>query len=97
MATKKQVERWITAREATAILRKNSGRDNLSDAYIRQLARSGKVEVKQASKAESIDGRTNLYKASDVEGYVVKKRDQGKGDTKAARAAGSRRKDKPAA
>jgi hypothetical protein len=66
-------ERWITAREATAMLRKNSGRDDIPDSYIRSLARSGKVETKQ------FDGRTNLYNASQVENYVVQKRDQGKG------------------
>jgi hypothetical protein len=91
MATKKQQEeRWITAREATAILRENSNRPDLSDAYIRTLARDGKIEVKQASKAQGFDGRTNLYKASDVESYIVKKRDQGKGR-------GKKSEEKPAA
>ena len=90
MARKKiqqpQEEQWITAREATAILRTNSGRDDIPDSYIRSLVRSGKVEVKE------LDGRTNLYRHSDVTNYVVERRDKGKGDTKAARAAGSRRK-----
>ncbi len=70
---KQKEERWITASEATAILRKNSGRDDIPTSYIRSLARSGKVETKP------LDGRTVLYKSSDVESYVVQRRDQGKG------------------
>jgi hypothetical protein len=69
-------ERWITAKEATALLKKNSGRDDIPNSYIRSLARSGKVETKP------FDDRTNLYKFSDVEGYIVERRDKGKGTGK---------------
>lgn len=87
MARKKVRDvRWITAREATAILRKNSKRPDLSDSYIRTLARDGHVEVRRASLAEGFDGRTNLYNAHDVEGYIVERRDQGKGTGKKAKA-----------
>jgi hypothetical protein len=80
------VEEWLTAREATALLKKNSGRQDIPDTYIRSLARLGKI----ASKP--LDGRTNGYLKSDVEAYRVGRRNQGKGDTVAARRAGSRRK-----
>lgn len=70
---KQQEERWLTAREATATLKKNSGREDIPDSYIRSLARLGKVETKE------FDGRTVLYRASDVENYKVRRRDQGKG------------------
>jgi hypothetical protein len=65
-------ERWVTGKEATAILARNAGRP-IPDSYIRSLARAGRVE------SRPIDGRTNLYRASQVESYVVQKRDQGKG------------------
>lgn len=79
-------ERWITGKEATELLRKNSGRADISDTYIRSLARAGKVATKP------LDGRTNVYKYSDIASYRVEHRDKGKGDTVAARKAGSRRK-----
>src|SRR5437763_14469029 len=69
-------EHWITSKEATAILCRNSGRDDIPDSYIRSLARSGKV----ASRA--LDGRTNVYRLSDVEAYKVERRDKGKGTGK---------------
>ncbi len=79
MPKQKQVaERWITAREATAILRKNSGRQDIPDSYIRSLARSGKVETRHADANQGLDGRTNLYRASDVESYEVKQRSKSK-------------------
>jgi hypothetical protein len=62
-------DRWITAKEATDILSANAQRP-IPASYIRSLVRDGKVEVKP------IDGRTNLYKASDVESYIVKRRGQ---------------------
>ncbi len=80
-----QEERWLTAREATALLRTNSGRDDISESYIRSLVRSGKVTVKE------LDGRTKLYRHSDVESYKVERRDQGKRQTRAARVAGEPR------
>ncbi|GAC1349727.1 MAG: hypothetical protein NVSMB27_25550 [Ktedonobacteraceae bacterium] len=77
MPRKKAAEiRWITAKEATAILKKNSGRDDIPNSYIRSLARSGKVETKK------FDDRTNLYNFRDVEGYIVERRDRGKGTGK---------------
>lgn len=79
-----QKERWLTAKEATALLNKNSGRENINEGYIRVLARSGKVAVK------NLDKRTRLYRRSDLVNMVVQK--HGKGDTVAARKAGSRRK-----
>lgn len=63
---------WITAQEATDILSKNAGR-LIPASYIRSLVRSGHVEAK------SLDKRTRLYLRSDVEKYVVRPRDQGKG------------------
>jgi hypothetical protein len=69
---RKKEERWITAREATAILRENNNRPDLSDAYIRSLARDGHVDVKRASENQGPDKRTNLYKASDVEKYRIR-------------------------
>lgn len=97
MARKKiqpQEERWITAREATVILNANSGRDGqegrekIEVSYVRTLAAKGKVQKKE----KGLDGRTALYRYSDVANYVVARRDKGKGDTTSARAAGSRRK-----
>src|SRR5947209_20570938 len=66
-------DHWVTSREATAILKRNSGRDDIPDSYIRSLARSGKV----ASRA--LDGRTNVYRLSDVQAYKVERRDKRKG------------------
>lgn len=81
-------ERWVNAKEATQILEKNSGRereeDRIDPSYIRSLARAKKVQVKE------IDDRTKVYLRSDVAKIVVVK--HGKGDTQAARDAGSRRK-----
>jgi len=77
-----QEERWITSREATALLKKNSGREDIPDSYIRSLARAGKVEV----RPKGLDGRTNLYRYSDVANYKVERRDQGKGRGKNAEA-----------
>lgn len=68
MARKKQEERWITGKEATAILRTNSGRDDIPDSYIRTLARAGRVATNK------IDGRTNGYLLSDVEDCIIKRR-----------------------
>lgn len=67
MGRKKKEERWITAQEATRILSQKAGRA-IDRTYIGSLVRAGKVEVRH------IDGRTNEYKASDVENYVVKPR-----------------------
>jgi hypothetical protein len=72
-------DRWVTGKEATAILNRNSGREDIPDSYIRSLARAGKVGMKQARAGNSVDGRTNLYRANDLEGYRVERRDQGKG------------------
>ena len=71
----KQREEWITAREATEILTRNAGRVVDGD-YIRSLVRSGHV------KSKALDLRTRLYLKSDVEQYVVRPRDQGKGTSK---------------
>ena len=73
---KHQEERWLTSREATDMLRRNSGRADIPDSYIRSLARMGKVETKQ------LDGRTVLYRARDLENYKVERRDKGKGTGK---------------
>lgn len=83
--TKKQEEVWITAKEAMAILRRNSGRDDIDPTYIRTLARAGKVQTKE------LDGRTNGYLLSDIENYRVQRRDQGKGQSRKARADGEPR------
>lgn len=64
-----QAERWVTRKEATAILSRNAGRP-IDYTYIGLLAKLGKVAVK------ALDGRTNLYRLSDVENYVVKRNDE---------------------
>ncbi len=64
-------ERWITVQEATQILSEKAGRP-ISPSYVRSLVRLGKVEARER------DGRTNEYKASDVENYVVKPRSKKK-------------------
>ena len=56
---------WITAKEAAAILSKNSGRPVIQQ-YVRDLARQNKI------KHKPLDGRTNLYLKSDVEKVRVK-------------------------
>jgi len=60
----KKQEEWIASAEAARILTKNSGHP-VSDAYVRQLAKSGKLTTKP------LDGRTKLYLKSDVETYRV--------------------------
>jgi len=72
MAKKKPPEeRWITVQEATQILSEKAGRP-ISQSYVRSLVRLGKVEARER------DGRTNEYKASDIENYVVKPRSKAK-------------------
>lgn len=61
-------KKWISGREAIEILRRNSGRDDIAESYLRLLATQGKIE------SRPVDGRTNEYLLSDVEGYVVKRR-----------------------
>ena len=71
MARKQAQEaQWITAKEATAILSRNAKRP-IPPTYIRSLVRAGKV----AAISHHFDDRTNGYLLSDVESYVVKKRD----------------------
>ena len=96
-AMQQEEERWITAREATDILKKNSGREDIPDSYVRTLAypRRGNPPViasRPVTRGGITDPRIKEYRLSDVENYVVGKRDKGKGDTVAARKAGSRRK-----
>jgi len=67
----KKEERWVSAREATKILEEKAGRP-IARNYIGILVKLGKVE------ARPIDGRTNEYKANDVENYVVKPRSKQK-------------------
>jgi hypothetical protein len=69
--TVKKEERWYTAREAVAKLAENAKRP-IPASYIRALAKANKVETKP------LDGRTVLYRASDVDGYTVQKRGAGK-------------------
>lgn len=77
MARKKEEPRWITGKEATAILRTNSGRDDIPDSYIRTLARANRVATM------SLDGRTNGYLLSDVEGCVIKRRSRARKEVQA--------------
>lgn len=85
---KQKPETWISGRAAMAILKGNSGRDDIPESYVRILASKGKI----AKRPSAIDSRANEYLLSDVENYRVKRRDGSKGETRAARAAGSRRK-----
>jgi hypothetical protein len=64
-------DEWISSSEAAEILTERSGHP-VSDAYVRLLARKGKVEVKPIGK------RVKLFKREDVENYTVKeiKRDK---------------------
>ncbi len=61
-------EGMVTAREAAEILNRNSGRTDIKPDYVRQLVAYGKLE------AHKLDGRTNLYKRSDVEAITVERR-----------------------
>ena len=58
----------VTAKEAAEILNHNSGRTDIKPDYVRQLVAYGKLE------AHKIDGRTNLYKRSEVEAIKVERR-----------------------
>lgn len=71
MPRKKKEERWVSAREATKILEEKAGRP-IARNYIGILVKLGKVE------ARHVDGRTNEYRASDLENYVVKPRSKPK-------------------
>jgi hypothetical protein len=62
---------WVTRHEATAILSQNAGRP-IDYNHIGILAKRGKVATK------NIDGRTKLYRYSDIESYVVKHHQQRK-------------------
>ncbi len=65
-----QQENWISSAKAAEMLTQNSGHIISSD-YVRQLGRNGKIETK------IIDLRTKLYRRSDVEKYLVKKKGDG--------------------
>ena len=58
---------WISGKEATAIISKNSGREIKSE-YLRLIARQGKIRMR------AVDGRTNEYYLPDVESCVVRPR-----------------------
>jgi len=58
-------EGMVTAKEAAEILNQNSGRTDIKPDYVRQLVAYKKLE------AHKIDGRTNLYKRSEVEAITV--------------------------
>ena len=62
---KDKEEKWITAKDASLMLTKQSGRPVIQQ-YVRDLARQGKIKWKP------FDGRTNLYLKSDVEKLHVK-------------------------
>ncbi len=83
---KQKPEVWISGKAALAILKGNSGRNDIPESYIRTLAVKGKVQKRAVAVG------VNEYLLSDVENYVVKRRDGSKNQTRAARAAGSRRK-----
>ena len=66
-------EEWYTPPQALDRLSKNSNNKKIDEAYLRKLAKAGKVErIKIAEKY-------SLYKKSDVDGYVVA--DRGKKNT----------------
>ena len=65
--SRKKEERWVSIQEATRILSEKAGRP-ISQSYVRSLVRINKIE------SRPFDGRTNEYKASDLENYVVKQR-----------------------
>lgn len=65
--SRKKEERWVSVQEATRILSEKAGRP-IPQSYVRSLVRIGKVE------SRPFDGRTNEYRASDLEDYVVKQR-----------------------
>jgi hypothetical protein len=71
MPRKNKEERWVSAREATRILEEKAGRP-IARNYIGILVKLGKVE------ARPVDGRTNEYRASDLENYVIKPRSKPK-------------------
>jgi hypothetical protein len=64
------LDNWITAEKAAETLTANSGH-TVSQAYVRMLARNGKISFKQ------VDGRTRLYSKSDISKYRVEKRGDG--------------------
>ncbi|MEO8973749.1 MAG: hypothetical protein ABI406_19335 [Ktedonobacteraceae bacterium] len=69
MATRKgvpitDIEGWYTAGNAAEKLTKTSGRE-VKPAYVRSLARLGKVETKK------IGERTTLYNKADIDAYRV--------------------------
>jgi hypothetical protein len=64
---RKKEERWVSVQEATRILSEKAGRP-ISQSYVRSLVRIGKIE------SRPFDGRTNEYRASDLENYVVQQR-----------------------
>ena len=67
MARKKlpEPDEWIASGEAADLLTKRSGHP-VSDAYVRLLARKGKIATKPIGK------RVKLFKREDVESYTVK-------------------------
>jgi hypothetical protein len=63
-------DEWYTPEQALQKLKSNSGKETLDRAYLRSLARLGKIEKIRLGPNFSI------YKKSDVDVYVVK----GRGD-----------------
>jgi hypothetical protein len=64
-------KKWVTTKEAAAILTERSGH-TVSEDYVRRLGNTGRL------RTEQIDERTKLYWRSDVEKYTVRKRGDGR-------------------
>lgn len=62
-----ELEDWLTAAQAAEIISRNSDKD-ISSAYVRQLARYGKLRPRH------ITNRLSLYKRDEVEKIIVEDR-----------------------
>lgn len=74
-----ELEEYYTATQAAEVLSKNSGK-KINPAYVRMLAKYGKLEPKQ------VGTRLNLYPKSQVDSYIVEERGEKSGRAKRQRA-----------
>jgi hypothetical protein len=82
MARKKEEPTvWISAKEAAAILSRNSGRE-ITTTYVRRLGNGGKDMPAKISTWQ-VDGRTRLYSKQDCEAYKVRVQGDGTARRKA--------------
>ena len=82
------LEQYYTAKEAAAVLSKNSGKQ-VDAAYVRMLTKYGKITPKK------IGAQFNLYPKSQIDAYIVEDRGTKAAQAAIAKAGGPSKRRKP--